>query len=246
MEQARPGARGVLHFLQKCCEDQVYQEIGKDPHFIPGEYLREQYYESQVPDTVYPDAREATVQALTQKYEDLLLTLDRDLWVALVDKSEGEAYDRVKGAGQGEGLWAYLRLYKWFSKTSSLGLIQRRRALLQPGRCKHDLDVSAEIENWEESLRALEVEEGNTEKMGDKSKIATVREILTPKLREYVDLREGELGTYSRFREAVMRYAATKRVEHNTQKRGGDDMDTTPVWEDRSETVEADSYWGRR
>ena len=45
----------------------------------------------------------------------------------------------------------------------------------------------------------METEEGNTEKMGDKSKIATVREILTPKLREYVDLREGELNTYARF-----------------------------------------------
>ena len=92
---------------------------------------------------------------------------------------------------------------KWFSKTSSLGLIQRRRALLQPGQCKHDWEVSAEIEKWEDRLRTLEVEEGNTEKMADKSKIATVREILTPKLREYVDLREGELDTYSRFREAV-------------------------------------------
>ena len=91
------------------------------------------------------------------------------MWVTRIDKSEGEAYDRVKDAGQGERLWAYLRLYKWFSKTSSLGLIQRRRALLQPGQCKRDWEVSAEIEKWEERLRTLEVEEGNTENMGGTS-----------------------------------------------------------------------------
>ena len=77
--------------------------------------------------------------------------------------------------------------------------------MLQPSQCKHDWEVSAEIKKCEERLRNLELEEGNTEKMGDKSKIATAREILTPKLREYVDLREGGLDTYSRFREAVMR-----------------------------------------
>ena len=86
------------------------------------------------------------------------------------------------------------------------------------------------------------MEEGTTEKMGDKPKIATVREILTPKFREYVDLREGKVDTYARFRVAVMRYASTKRVEHNTQKRSVDDMDTTPVWEARSDSPDTDNY----
>ena len=97
-----------------------------------------------------------------------------------MDKAEGEAYDRVKNAGQGEGLWAYVRMYRWFSRTSGLGLNQRRRALLQPAQCKHDWEVPAIVEKWEERLRRLENEEGNAERMGDKSKIATVREILIP------------------------------------------------------------------
>ena len=89
MELSRPGARGVLHFLQKCSEEKVHQGVVSDPRFVSGEYLREEYYESQVPDSVAPDAREASLQGLNQKYEDLLLTLDRDLWIGLVDKSEG-------------------------------------------------------------------------------------------------------------------------------------------------------------
>ena len=232
MEQARPGSRGTLHFLENQVNEEQVQErlVTEAGQVEPGEIIRELYIESLIPGMEEGEEKEKAREALEQKHEEKLLTLDRGLWIVLVDKSEGEAYSRISGATQGEGLWAYVRLYKWFSRTSSLGLIQRRRALLQPTQCKHDWEVSTEVEKWETRLRRLETEEGNTEKMGDKSRIATAREILTPKLREYVDLRESELNTYSRFREAVMRYATTKRVEHNTQQRKPDDMDTSHVW----------------
>ena len=39
----------------------------------------------------------------------------------MVEKCIGEAYDKVKSAGEGEGITGYLIMHEWFTKTTDFG-----------------------------------------------------------------------------------------------------------------------------
>ncbi len=55
-----------------------------------------------------------------------------DLWKVLIDKTEAEAYDKVKTITQGQALKAYGIVYRWFTDVSGLGLAGQSRRLTHP------------------------------------------------------------------------------------------------------------------
>ena len=77
------------------------------------------------------------------------------MWAILSAKSEGEAEEKLESRTQGEGLWAYVRIHSWFTRTTDQGRSMRRAAIMQPPKCVHEHDISAAIERWEEKYRAL-------------------------------------------------------------------------------------------
>ena len=77
-----------------------------------------------------------------------LVELNRDLCAVLVDKCEGEAIHKTNSAGQGEGLWGYIRVHQWFNKTTELGKINRVIDIMRPEACKHEHEIAAAIEKW--------------------------------------------------------------------------------------------------
>ena len=51
-------------------------------------------------------------------YGDMLWEASADIWKVLVDKTEAEAYDKIKMIPAGEGMRAYGVVYRWFTDAS--------------------------------------------------------------------------------------------------------------------------------
>ena len=85
---------------------------------------------------------------------------NKDLWALMVDKAEGEAWNKVGSVGEGEGMWAYIRVHQWFSKTTQQGKVANRVKLMQPEPPKHEWEVAGAIEKWEERYRQMVEENG--------------------------------------------------------------------------------------
>ena len=62
----------------------------------------------------------------------------------------------MDGCNQGEGLWAYLRIHLWFTRTTARGRSLRSAGIMNPPRCKHEHEIYAAIEKWEERYRTLQ------------------------------------------------------------------------------------------
>ena len=78
MEQARPGSRGISHFLEnQVNEEQVQEKLVTEAGQVePGELIRELYIESLIPDMEEGEEKEKAKEALEQKHEGKLHTLD--------------------------------------------------------------------------------------------------------------------------------------------------------------------------
>ena len=85
-----------------------------------------------------------------QDMSDTLRTINADMWAILSAKAEGEAEEKSESCTQGKGLWAYLRIHSWFSRTTNQGRSMRRTAIMHPPKCTHEHEISAAIERWEE------------------------------------------------------------------------------------------------
>ena len=89
--------------------------------------------------------------------------MNRDLWAVLVDKCESEALQKANRAGQGEGLFAYIRARQWFNKATELGRTNRLIGVMRPEACKHEHEIAGAIEKWEEKYRRVMEEDGAEE-----------------------------------------------------------------------------------
>ena len=93
-----------------------------------------------------------------------LTELSRDLWSILLSKCEGEAWMKINSVRDGEGLWAYIKLHQWFTKTTLQGHVTKNRLrIMQPVAAKHDHDIAGAVEKWEERYRMLLGEDGGDE-----------------------------------------------------------------------------------
>ena len=81
---------------------------------------------------------------------------NEDLFVVLIDKTEGEALTRVRAVDPGNGVEAYGRVYKWYLSTTSMAIKERFRKLLSPDVPKDETKIPDAIEKWIESRRILE------------------------------------------------------------------------------------------
>ena len=82
--------------------------------------------------------------------------MDEDLYTVLMDKTEGEAALRVRGCNPGQGVKAYMVVYKWFMGVSGQAVTDRMKRLMSPSTPKSEAEVADAIERWVESGRTLE------------------------------------------------------------------------------------------
>ena len=91
-----------------------------------------------------------------EEWEDM----NSDLWAILVDKTKGDAWNKLNSVGDGEGLWGFIRIHQWFSKTTQQGKVINRVRIMQPEPPKHDYEVAGAVEKWEERYRQMVEEQG--------------------------------------------------------------------------------------
>ena len=89
-------------------------------------------------------------------FEPHFAKYNRDVWAVLVAKSEGEAWEKSSGVCQGEGLWAYVRMHRWFKQAIEQGVINRRTAIINPEPIVKDHELAGAVERWEEKISCVD------------------------------------------------------------------------------------------
>ena len=117
--------------------------------------------------------------------------LNQDLYNIIIDKAEGEAYDRIKNLKAGDGLHAYMVLHKWFTDVSGMGLAEQARKLMHPDPPKDESGLSEAIETWTDKVKRLEAH-GPSFKMGPVFKMNALKSLMVGKSKEYFELWETE------------------------------------------------------
>ena len=81
---------------------------------------------------------------------------ESDMHYVLIEKTVGEAANKVKSVDAGRGLIAYYRIYWWFTKTSGTALQDQSRKVLYPQAVTKDEKIMEAIEEWETSIKILQ------------------------------------------------------------------------------------------
>ena len=99
-------------------------------------------------------------QKLEEKYGDEFMDeWSAKLYTVLMDKSEGEAYDKIKGVSGRDGVEGYAKVYQWFTEISGLGLAEQARRLMHPEPPKTEEKLAEYVDAWCEGNRRLEAHE---------------------------------------------------------------------------------------
>jgi hypothetical protein len=131
---------------------------------------------------------ESTLKKLAEVYGEVWFDVSGDVYKVLIDKSEAEAYDKIKMVRPGDGLKAYGIMYRWFTDVSGLGLAEQARRLMHPDPPKKEEDLSESVEAWQDKMRRLEAH-GDEYKLSTVFKINALRMLMTGKAKEYFDIR---------------------------------------------------------
>ena len=75
-----------------------------------------------------------------------LKRLNEDLFAVLMDKTESEAYFRVKSVKPGNGIEAFVKIFKWFMGTSGMGLQEKARQIMAPIAPKSEGEIADAVE----------------------------------------------------------------------------------------------------
>ena len=72
--------------------------------------------------------------------------LDKDLKTVLVEKAVGTAHTKVVNGMPKCGVYIYTDMYKWFTATSGLGLMEQVRKRMRPEKFKHEAETTTRVE----------------------------------------------------------------------------------------------------
>ena len=213
LDQIRPHSRRMLDAVEKITEDEINDAI----------QLRG-----------YTTRCDAITNLVSQKHNNqdvtnLMSTLNTDLWAILCAKAEGEAEEKLESCTQGEGLWAYVRIHSWFTRTTDQGRSKRLAAIMNPSRCVHEHEISAAVERWEEKYRALR-EDDRTMELPDVWKITALRMMLCGEIQKSVEYREKEFKTYDELRSVVMKWAINRKIENERAGHDPMDLQSSPIF----------------
>ena len=81
--------------------------------------------------------------------------LDKDLKTVLVEKAVGAVHTKVINGMPKGGVYIYTDVYKWFTETSGLGLMEQVRKLMHPEKIKHESETTTRVEEWVEKCDQL-------------------------------------------------------------------------------------------
>ena len=129
---------------------------------------------------------------------------------------------------------AFFDLYAWFMRTTGLKMSERMGVLARPPPAKAEEDIADSIEAWEREEAELIKMDPSLQLPGP-WRMTALKCLLTPKVKDHVEMQSGKLRTYEELREDVMTYATQKRLNRNRQThKDPNRMDTNNVNKDFS------------
>ena len=79
----------------------------------------------------------------------------RDLYSALIDKTDGEARSLIRSESR-DGMFGYMKLNLYFTEVSGLGIGERRAKVLKPTKVKREEDIFQAVLDRAEEINGLE------------------------------------------------------------------------------------------
>ena len=183
-EQYNRKSRTLINFLEKLTVEQVELKVKED-----GSTQFEAIFSIFDEKTDNPDLEHID-------FEEMNIAI----WAALVHKTSGEARKKVNNTGQGSGLYAYIRVWRWFTGQSTTTQAESRAKILHPDQVKKIELLADVIEDWERRLNLMEEkdiaggEDATVAKTPEKYKTMALWCMLPDSLRDEVDLKQGEHG----------------------------------------------------
>ena len=154
----------------------------------------------------------------------------QDLHGVLINKAEGEAYDKIKNVDDDEGLQAYMILYKHFTDLSGLGLQELPRRIIHPEPPKDESGLADAIEGWCNKVIRYEGF-GDEYKLPPSIKVSALKMLMVGMSKTYFDMWESDhTGTQDdTFFNSVLAkakdYARKKKLDTAIRQKHGDPMD---------------------
>ena len=170
-------------------------------------WLRKRSYETENVDSRIPWKYENIT-------EDQLERMNEDLWIVLSAKCEGDAHMKVMAGGEGEGLYGYILLHAWFTRTTDQGKDKLHQMIMNPDKCKHEWEIAGAIEKWEENYKRMLQQHGEIMKLHDTWRIGAIKKIICGKIESQVHMHSTEYDTYEKLRKDVMGWAENIRAVH--------------------------------
>ena len=139
-----------------------------------------------------------------------------------MDKTESEAYFRVKSVEPGNGIEAFVKIVKWFMGTSGLGLQEKARQIMSPSAPKSEGDIAESVEKWLEGLRVLSGHKGY--EMSYRLRVTALKMLMVGRARDQFELwkeesREDTDDTWKKLLMKVQDYATPRRLQANCAKK---------------------------
>ena len=77
------------------------------------------------------------------------------MYVVLVDKTEGETLTRVRAVMQGQGVKEYMNLHRWLTGTTGMAISQRVKHLVHPNTPNKESEITDALDKRVEAKRNL-------------------------------------------------------------------------------------------
>ena len=119
--------------------------------------------------------------------------LGDDLSYILIDKAKigSDILQRIQNVQAQGGIRMYAEVYRWFTETSGLGLVNQAGEIQNPPPAANEYKIAEEIEKWEEKVNRL-ARYGSEHQLPDMFKMVALRKILVGKIRDCYDLWNAE------------------------------------------------------
>ena len=154
--------------------------------------------------------------------------LDSDLSFILVDKAKlkSEILHRIQNLKAQGGIKMYAEVYRWFTETSGLGLMEEAAKLMNPKQASKEADVADAIEESEQKVRRL-ARHGEQYQLNETFKKIALKKILVGKILEHYELPNLEKLPFWELLVLVKEQAQIKKLEKDYRRTLGTDEGNT-------------------
>ncbi|MDA8609375.1 zinc finger domain-containing protein, partial [bacterium] len=210
----RPEYGAAIERLKKLIDS------GKDPEDVQRGSAHGVGVGGRMDATSGPTLGELLMSASTHDAEYLDLDeLDRDLSFILIDRAKigSDVLSRIHNLQALGGVRMYAEVYKWFTETSGLGLMEEASRLMHPKQASREEEVAEAIEAWLERVNRLE-RCGSEYHLAESFKKVALKQILSGRIRDNYDLWNSDKLPFDELLRRVRDQARAKKLDHDVAK----------------------------